>query len=336
MALSEAHLSCNAVPSLGLSARAPTRLQASGCLSRAPLSFASLCRPVLRKAHPNLGVRASAEGSSERAATDPSSAARLVKEDTAAALPRQLEQSVAREKELAEGGERAEPADSRGAKSGSEDQAESREESEESEGQEFGDLKVALLSRVAGLDRGIAAGQRDRQAVDSAASALESAGPGLDLPSQLDKLNGKWRLVYTSSFSSGSLGGSRPGPPFVGSNLTLGQVFQRIDVARRELDNIVDLSIKAPLPLLPPGEVTATLAHSFEVAGPSDIRITFEDTRIQPKGLQVPEFTLPSLPDFLRSGTRDARSSSFATTFVDDQVRISRGDRKELRIFVKE
>lgn len=30
--------------------------------------------------------------------------------------------------------------------------------------------------------------------------------------------------------------------------------------------------------------------------------------------------TLPSLPDFLRSNTRDVRSSTFATTFVDDQV----------------
>lgn len=29
----------------------------------------------------------------------------------------------------------------------------------------------------------------------------------------------------------------------------------------------MDLSIKAPFPLLPPGEATATLAHSFEVAG---------------------------------------------------------------------
>jgi hypothetical protein len=34
----------------------------------------------------------------------------------------------------------------------------------------------------------------------------------------------QWRLVYTSSFSSGSFGGSRPGPPFAGSNLKLGQV----------------------------------------------------------------------------------------------------------------
>jgi hypothetical protein len=256
-----------------------------------------------------------------------------VKDDTAAALNRQLYQSEAREKELAEGGgERPESEES-----GGHEKDLGSKEGSTSEEEDFSGLKGALLARVAGLDRGVAAEASDRQAVESAASALESAGPGLDLPSQLEKLDGRWRLVYTSSFSSGSFGGSRPGPPFAGSNLKLGQVFQRINVARRELDNIVELQIKAPLPLLPPGEVTATLAHSFEVAGPSDIRITFEDTRVRARGLlqQLPEITLPSLPDFLRSGTRDARSSKFATTFVDDQLRVSRGDRGELRIFVK-
>jgi hypothetical protein len=37
-------------------------------------------------------------------------------------------------------------------------------------------------------------------------------------------------------------------------------------VANRELDNIVDLNIPTPWPL-PPVQVIATLAHSFEVSG---------------------------------------------------------------------
>lgn len=44
------------------------------------------------------------------------------------------------------------------------------------------------------------------------------------------------------------------------------QVYQRIDVASRELDNIVDLNLPTPWPL-PPIQVTATLAHSFELSG---------------------------------------------------------------------
>jgi len=37
-------------------------------------------------------------------------------------------------------------------------------------------------------------------------------GP-VDLNRDLDKLQVRWRLVYSSAFSSKTLGGSRPGPP---------------------------------------------------------------------------------------------------------------------------
>lgn len=46
----------------------------------------------------------------------------------------------------------------------------------------------------------------------------------------------------------------------------LQQVYQRIDIVSRELDNIVDLRFGTPWPLLPL-EVTATLAHTFELTG---------------------------------------------------------------------
>lgn len=44
------------------------------------------------------------------------------------------------------------------------------------------------------------------------------------------------------------------------------QVFQRIDVVSKDFDNIVELELGAPWPL-PPVEVTATLAHKFELIG---------------------------------------------------------------------
>lgn len=44
------------------------------------------------------------------------------------------------------------------------------------------------------------------------------------------------------------------------------QVFQRIDIVSKDFDNIVDLQIGAPWPL-PPIELTATLAHKFELIG---------------------------------------------------------------------
>ena len=42
--------------------------------------------------------------------------------------------------------------------------------------------------------------------------------------STLGQLNGTWRLVYSSGFASGSLGGLRPGPPAALVPVTLGQV----------------------------------------------------------------------------------------------------------------
>lgn len=44
------------------------------------------------------------------------------------------------------------------------------------------------------------------------------------------------------------------------------QVFQRIDILSKDFDNIVELELGAPWPL-PPVEVTATLAHKFELIG---------------------------------------------------------------------
>ncbi len=41
-------------------------------------------------------------------------------------------------------------------------------------------------------------------------------------------LDGRWRLLYSSGFSSGSLGGRRPGPSFAAGPFTLGQVYQDI------------------------------------------------------------------------------------------------------------
>lgn len=43
-------------------------------------------------------------------------------------------------------------------------------------------------------------------------------------------------------------------------------MFQRIDILSKDFDNIVELELGAPWPL-PPVEVTATLAHKFELIG---------------------------------------------------------------------
>lgn len=196
-------------------------------------------------------------------------------------------------------------------------------------------LKLKLLSVVSGLNRGLVASVDDLQRAETAAKQLESAGGPVDLTEGLDKLQGKWRLLYSSAFSSRSLGGSRPGLP-TGRLIpvTLGQVFQRIDVFSKDFDNIAEVEIGAPWPL-PPLEATATLAHKFELLGTCKIKITFEKTTVKTSGnlAQIPPFEIPRLPDSFRPPSNPG-TGDFEVTYVDENMRITRGDRGELRVFV--
>lgn len=70
-----------------------------------------------------------------------------------------------------------------------------------------------MQSAVSGLNRGLAASEDDLRKADAAAKELEEISGPVDLSADLDKLQGRWRLIYSSAFSSRTLGGSRPGPP---------------------------------------------------------------------------------------------------------------------------
>ncbi|KAK9062584.1 hypothetical protein SSX86_019771 [Deinandra increscens subsp. villosa] len=198
-------------------------------------------------------------------------------------------------------------------------------------------LKLKLLSAVSGLNRGLVASKEDLQKVDYAAKELESfAGPvDLSTDTEKEKLQGRWKLIYSSAFSSRTLGGSRPGPP-IGRLLpiTLGQVFQRIDILSKDFDNIVELELGAPWPL-EPIQVTATLAHKFEIIGSSTIKIIFEKTTVKTTGnlSQLPPLEIPQLPEQFRPSTNRG-SSDFDVTYLGSDLRITRGDRDELRVFV--
>lgn len=84
---------------------------------------------------------------------------------------------------------------------------------------------IPVQSAVSGLNRGLAASEDDLRKADAAAKEIEAVGGPVDLSTDLDKLQGRWKLIYSSAFSSRTLGGSRPGPP-TGRLLpiTLGQV----------------------------------------------------------------------------------------------------------------
>ncbi|KAE9453000.1 hypothetical protein C3L33_15087, partial [Rhododendron williamsianum] len=204
---------------------------------------------------------------------------------------------------------------------------------QDSENKVIATLKLKLLSAVSGLNRGLAGSEDDLRKADAAAKELEDAGGLVDLSGDLDKLQGRWKLIYSSAFSSRTLGGSRPGPP-IGRlvPITLGQV--QIDILSKDFDNIVDLKLGTPWPI-PPIEVTATLAHKFELIGSSKVKITFEKTTVKATGnlSQLPPLEIPRIPDNFRPPSNTG-SGEFEVTYVDSDTRITRGDRAELRVFV--
>jgi len=225
--------------------------------------------------------------------------------------------------------------------------------------------KNEVLSLIAGLDRGLVATREDSTRVDDLCKDLEREGISVDFFSSraVSDLKGKWRLLYSSGFNTGSLGGQRPGPPAAISPLSLGTVYQ--DISDDWVDNIVDLSsfllrgqdaFVEALSQIPgakwqtsdskqnqPPTLRACLRHSYTLDQPDKVTITFESTTVKPLGAIggvfnldfLPEARLPQLPDFLQP-PKDARSAAFRVTYLDPEFRVSRGDRGELRIYTKQ
>ncbi|KAI7839444.1 hypothetical protein COHA_006845 [Chlorella ohadii] len=220
--------------------------------------------------------------------------------------------------------------------------------------EEIAAVKQQLVSMLASLDRGAAATEDQAQRVDNLARRLELLGGavslGWDKPAGGGKpgmalLDGRWRLLYSSGFTSGSLGGRRPGPSFGSLPLTLGPVYQDIYTDKSELDNVVELFLRFSLASLPGvsagvPSANARLRHSYQIIGANTIEITFEDTEVKlAGGLQgwldnLPTFAVPKLPEFLQT-PKGVRSARFDVVFLDETMRITRGDRDELRVFLK-
>ena len=197
--------------------------------------------------------------------------------------------------------------------------------------------KYRLVKVLAALDRGVAASDDDRTFVGDLIDDLERAA---DVPrdASLEKaLDGEWRLAYSSTFageqpgSQGFTGAPGQGAPGV----SLGAVYQRLNAELKTCDNVVCL--RSPLPGI---AGTASLGHEYVVDG-SGMKISFTGVTVESSPFGSMPFKLPSPLDALPKEARDAlvgagaQSGSFETTYVDADVRVSRGDRGELRVFVR-
>jgi len=213
--------------------------------------------------------------------------------------------------------------------------------------------RTLLLQRASGLDRGIVASEGDVRAIDDAARDLE-ASSSIGMVNWTDsdsvaKLDGQWRLVYSSAFATGTLGGERPGPASNGP-VRFGKVFQRINTRDQRLDNIIaPVYLDAPWPLPPPPSANIELGHALEFLSEKEIRITSDGAMIRPKDASPFSFETPTLPTLpfadelqallpeeVKKSLQRAGSSTFSVSYLDDVIYLTRGDRGELRVFVRD
>jgi len=156
--------------------------------------------------------------------------------------------------------------------------------------------KRALLDAISGLSRGVDADEEDKARVDALARTLEALNPN---PESLraSSVNGEWELVYTTS--SSILGTNKPA--FLRPS---GKIYQTIDAETLRAKN------RETFPFY--NAVEADLEPTSESA----VKVQFRKFFLFGGAIKV------NAPERAR-GALDI-------TYVDDEIRVSRGDKGNL------
>ena len=191
--------------------------------------------------------------------------------------------------------------------------------------------KAELLEAIAGKNRGLLANEIDNVRVLSAIQQLEDTNPTQKPLEAKDLLNGDWRLLYTTS--KGILGLDRF-PLF-----KLGQIYQCIRVSEAKVYNIAEI---VGLPML---EGLVSVAASFDPVSERRVNVVFERSIV---GLQrFLSYTSPAkLIQQIESGKkflpidfkieRGEQKGWLETTYLDEDMRIGRGNEGNVFVLTKE
>eukprot|EP00903_Cladosiphon_okamuranus_P010768 g10174.t1 len=189
--------------------------------------------------------------------------------------------------------------------------------------------------------------EADKGAIEELVVELESsAGEDTDVqfPRDLDKLDGRWRLVFTNNL----VGLGRLSP------VTLKEVFQVVNSGEGVISNVVYATMSPPLfseTWGRLGERVADLAktvedritfpvdfnieHKFEVSSqsrPAQIELVQKELKLMnAEDSNKRSIALPALQPLAKAG-----AGRFDTTFLGRDVRVSRGRFGELRVFQRE
>uniref|UniRef100_A0A0C9SAD9 TSA: Wollemia nobilis Ref_Wollemi_Transcript_4013_1555 transcribed RNA sequence n=1 Tax=Wollemia nobilis TaxID=56998 RepID=A0A0C9SAD9_9CONI len=227
----------------------------------------------------------------------------------------------------------------------------------EEEPSEIRDLKRALLDSFYGTDRGLRASSETRAEIIELITQLEAKNPTPAPTEALSLLNGKWILVYTSFselfplLAAGTL-------PLV----TVKEISQKFDSETFTVENSVQFA--GPL-----ATTSFSTNATFEVRSPKRVQIKFEEGIISTPQLtdsiEIPESveflgqkidlapfngvissvqnaassvarTISAQPPFKFSINTERAQSWLLTTYLDEDLRVSRGDGSCVFVLIKE
>jgi hypothetical protein len=190
--------------------------------------------------------------------------------------------------------------------------------------------KATLLEAIAGKNRGLLATADDKQAILAAVAQLEDRNPTPHPVEALDKLDGNWRLLYTTSQDLLQLDRL----PF----LKLGQIYQSVRAQAGKLYNIAEVS---GLPYL---DGLVSVAARFVPLSERRVKVDFERGIIGLQRLikyQSPDQFIHQLEtgenpiaiDF--AITNREQKGWLDVTYLDDDLRIGRGNEGSIFILTK-
>ncbi len=191
--------------------------------------------------------------------------------------------------------------------------------------------KAALLEAIAGKNRGLLATETDQIAILALIAQLEDRNP---TPRPLDakeKLDGNWRLLYTTSQDLLRIDQL----PF----FSLGQIYQYVRVQDAKIYNIAEVQ---GVPYL---EGLVSVAANFEPVSDRRVQVKFERAII---GLQrLVGYASPhAFVQQIESGQQFFPAIDFGLnsenqqgwleiTYLDDDIRIGRGNEGSVFVLLK-
>jgi len=222
------------------------------------------------------------------------------------------------------------------------------------------DIKAALIDSLYGTERGLTARSEVRAEINELISQLEAKNPNPSPTDAMDKLDGEWKLVYTSNSElMAILALSKL--PFV----SVGDVTQTIEVLGMTVENKVALTV-------PFSRTALSTTASFEVRSPKRLQLKLERGKVATPQLladielpntvtvlgQAVDLTalksaispmqssvrglLEQVNNIVRQGPELAfpiqseRAQTWQlNTFADDELRITRGDGGSVFIYTR-